>query len=81
MQDHCSRFGCETDDWTLADAFKYFSQANRPARQDPPKKGDLVKIYDKYSTHIVKKLNELKNNPNIDDQRADDIKGSGELED
>ncbi|XP_076675507.1 DNA methyltransferase 3 isoform X2 [Andrena cerasifolii] len=78
-KDHCSRFGCATDDWTLADAFKYFSQANRPARQDPPRKGDSVKIYDKYSTHIVKKLNELKNNPNIDDQRADDIKSSDDL--
>ncbi|XP_076176903.1 DNA methyltransferase 3 isoform X2 [Ptiloglossa arizonensis] len=79
-KDYCSRLGCETDNWTLAAVFKRFSKMNRPQPQpDPPKKGDSVKIYDKYSAHIVKKLNELKNNPNIDDQRADDIKNSDDL--
>lgn len=79
-KDYCSRLGCETDNWTLAAVFKYFSRPDHLQTQyDPPKKGESVKIFDKYSAHIVKKLNELKNNPNIDDQRADDIKNSDDL--
>lgn len=73
--------GHETDNWTHEDVFKCFLKMDRTqSRQNPLKKGESTKIYDKYSTHIVKKLNELKNNPNIDDQRAYNIKNSGVLE-
>ncbi|XP_053999263.1 uncharacterized protein LOC128887437 isoform X1 [Hylaeus anthracinus] len=79
-KDYCSRLGCETDNWTLVGVFKYFSKTDRLQPQyDHPRKGDSVKIYDKYSAHIVKQLNELKNNPNIDDKRADDLKSSDDL--
>ncbi|XP_043253455.1 DNA (cytosine-5)-methyltransferase 3B-like [Colletes gigas] len=79
-KDYCSRLGCETDNWTLACVLKYFSKISPPQpRYDPPRKTDSVKIYDKYSAHIVEKLNESKNNPNIDDKRADDLKNSDDL--
>ncbi|XP_033334169.2 DNA methyltransferase 3 isoform X1 [Megalopta genalis] len=79
-KDYCSRMGYETDNWTLADMFKYFSKMNRPQPQpNPLKKGESVKIYDKYSSQIVKELNELKNDPNVDDQRVDDIENSDDL--
>ncbi|XP_076394475.1 DNA methyltransferase 3 isoform X2 [Megachile rotundata] len=80
-KDYCSRFGYETESWTLADVFEYFSKTDTIAEtlRVPLKKEDSVKIYDKYSTHIVGKLNELKNNPNVDDKRARDIKSSDDL--
>nr|XP_031834105.1 uncharacterized protein LOC116427656 isoform X1 [Nomia melanderi]XP_031834114.1 uncharacterized protein LOC116427656 isoform X1 [Nomia melanderi] len=79
-KDYCFRMGHETDNWTHEDVFKCFLKMNRTqSRQNPLKKGESAKIYDKYSTHIVKKLNELKNNPNVDDQRADDIQNSDDL--
>ncbi|XP_076235873.1 DNA methyltransferase 3 [Calliopsis andreniformis] len=79
-KDYCFRLGCETDNWTLEAVFKYFSKTNHSQpRHDLPKKSESMKIYDKYSAHIVKKLNELKNNPNIDDKRAQDIKNSDDL--
>ncbi|KZC12603.1 DNA (cytosine-5)-methyltransferase 3B [Dufourea novaeangliae] len=80
-KDYCFRMGCETDNWTLANVFKYFSKMSQPqTRQNSLKKGgESVKIYDKYSTHIVEKLNELKNNSNVDNKRADDIRNSDDL--
>ncbi|XP_034189236.2 DNA methyltransferase 3 isoform X1 [Osmia lignaria lignaria] len=80
-KDYCSRMGLETENWTLADVFEYFLKED-PTLETlcvPLKKEDSVKIYDKYSTHIVGKLNELKNNPNVDDKRAEDIKNSDDL--
>lgn len=35
------------------------------------------KVYDKYSNEIIKKMNELKSNPNVDSKRKDDINESG----
>lgn len=35
------------------------------------------KVYDKYSNEIIKKINELKSNANVDSKRKDDIKESG----
>lgn len=37
------------------------------------------KVYDKYSDEIVKKINELKADPNVDDKRRNDIETSGKL--
>ncbi|XP_078049551.1 DNA methyltransferase 3 isoform X2 [Augochlora pura] len=80
-KDYCSRMGYETDNWTLADMFKYFSKMNHRSqrRPNPLKKVESFRIYDKYSSHIVKELNELKRDPNVDDQRVDDIENSDDL--
>jgi len=36
------------------------------------------KIYDKYSDEIIKKINEFRSKPTVDDERKGDIKESGE---
>lgn len=36
------------------------------------------KIYDKYSEEIIKKINEFRSKPSVDDERKSDIKESGE---
>jgi len=36
------------------------------------------KIYDKYSDEIIKKINEFRSKPTVDDERKSDIKESGE---
>ncbi|XP_076640893.1 DNA (cytosine-5)-methyltransferase 3C-like isoform X1 [Halictus rubicundus] len=79
-KDYCSRMGFETDNWTMADVFKYFSEMDRLQPQpNPLRSPESVRIYDKYSTRIVKMLNELKNDPNVDDKRAYDIQNSDDL--
>lgn len=64
----------------MNDAFEYFSKnSDSQAIQSSPIKGESVKIYDKYSAHMVEKLNELKNDTDVDRKRVDDINQSGEL--
>lgn len=82
LQDYCSRLGLKTANWTLDDAFEYFfNKANRYETPSNASKREenSVKIYDKYSPRIAEKLNELKDNPNVDDERANDINNSGKL--
>lgn len=84
LQDYCSRLGFKTANWTLDDAFEYIS--NKANRYETPsnaskREENSVKIYDKYSPRIAEKLNELKDNPNVDDERANDINNSGKLMD
>lgn len=83
FQDYCSRLGFDTSNWTLDDAFEYFSKPNHydyASSVNTWRREDSVKIYDKYSARIAEKLNELKDNPNVDDERANDINNSGKLE-
>ncbi|OAD62475.1 DNA (cytosine-5)-methyltransferase 3B [Eufriesea mexicana] len=81
-KDYCFRLGFETENWTLDDALRYFSKAKQRSstlHDDPSRRADSVKIYDKYSARIVTKLYELKNNPNVDDERTDEISKSDDL--
>ncbi|PBC27185.1 (cytosine-5)-methyltransferase [Apis cerana cerana] len=80
-KDYCSRLGFETVNWTLDDAFEYFSKPNHyeASFANASRREDSVKIYDKYSPRIAEKLNELKDNPNVDDERANDINNSDDL--
>ncbi|CAK9825723.1 DNA (cytosine-5)-methyltransferase 3B [Anthophora retusa] len=79
-KDYYLRLGFETNGWTLNNVFECFSKMDGSQTPcDPPKRGDSVKIYDKYSDCIGKKLHELKDDPKIDDKRADDIKCSDDL--
>lgn len=67
----------------MDDAFEYFSKPNHyeASFANASRREDSVKIYDKYSPRIAEKLNELKDNPNVDDERANDINNSGKLVD
>ncbi|KAG9435492.1 DNA methyltransferase 3 isoform X1 [Apis mellifera carnica] len=81
-KDYCSRLGFDTSNWTLDDAFEYFSKPNHydyASSANTWRREDSVKIYDKYSARIAEKLNELKDNPNVDDERANDINNSDDL--
>ncbi|XP_076760900.1 DNA methyltransferase 3 [Xylocopa sonorina] len=84
LKDYCFRQGYDTDNWTLEEALEYLGKSNgcqiTGALSDTFKnRGDSVRIYDKYSAHIIEKLNESKNNPNVDEKRAEYIKNSDDL--
>ncbi|XP_029165493.1 uncharacterized protein LOC114936461 isoform X2 [Nylanderia fulva] len=79
-KDYCSRLGCTTDNWTLDNVFEYFSNVNNiHIPYNESQVSDSNKIYDKYSDEIVKKINEFKSKPDIDDERKKDIKTSDAL--
>ncbi|XP_068971944.1 uncharacterized protein [Bombus flavifrons] len=78
-KDYCSRLGFETENWTVNDALRYFASKKDSKESCAQRKEDSVKIYDKYSACIAAKLNELKNNANVDDDRTNDIKNSDDL--
>ncbi|KAG7207015.1 hypothetical protein KM043_000904 [Ampulex compressa] len=79
-KDYCSRLGCKTDDWTLEDAFQYFSKRRNDLKSNTlPNSMDSSKIYNKYSPRIVGNLNEFKMNSDIDDKRKREIKHSDDL--
>ncbi|XP_076475736.1 DNA methyltransferase 3 isoform X3 [Bombus vancouverensis nearcticus] len=78
-KDYCSRLGFKTEDWTVNDALRYFARNKDSKESCAQRREDSVKIYDKYSACIAKKLNELKNNTNVDDDRTNDIKNSDDL--
>ncbi|EZA48382.1 DNA (cytosine-5)-methyltransferase 3A [Ooceraea biroi] len=79
-KDYCSRLGCKTDNWTLTNVIEYFSNMNNihvPYNQLQVSESN--KIYDKYSDEIIKKINEFRSKPTVDDERKSDIKESDAL--
>ncbi|XP_011138454.1 uncharacterized protein LOC105182605 isoform X2 [Harpegnathos saltator] len=80
-KDYCARLGCNTDNWSLDNVFKYFSDMNNiHVAYNHLQVSESNKVYDKYSNEIIKKINELKSNPNVDSQRKEDIKQSDALQ-
>ncbi|XP_014478590.1 PREDICTED: uncharacterized protein LOC106746476 [Dinoponera quadriceps] len=79
-KDYCSRLGCNTDNWSLDNVFKYFSDmTNVHIPYNHLQVSESNKVYDKYSVEILKKMNEIKANPNVDSKRKTDIDESDAL--
>ncbi|XP_028049660.1 uncharacterized protein LOC105830581 isoform X2 [Monomorium pharaonis] len=77
-KDYCSRLGCDTDNWTLDNVFEYFSN-NSHQSNNQLQVSDSNRIYDKYSSEIVKRINEFKFKSDVDAERKRDIKASNDL--
>ncbi|XP_026671296.1 uncharacterized protein LOC108627172 isoform X2 [Ceratina calcarata] len=80
-KDFGSRVGLNTEEWTLEDAFTHIPTAEQnQTLPDTKPTTSYVKIYDKYTPHIVQKLNESKKEPKINFARANEIIHSDDLQ-
>ncbi|KAK2588190.1 hypothetical protein KPH14_004229 [Odynerus spinipes] len=78
-KDYYSRLGYDTNNWILADAFVRSSKVRSRKIKESSTLIERSEESEKYSVLILDKLNQLKINADVDNQRRDDIADSNIL--